>query len=54
MRGVSLHTRPLGTEVTEWVSFIRRNFLIYTSTGGEGLGVCFLCDGVILGVVEER
>jgi len=51
-----LHTRQPGTEVTGWVSFSRRNFafLIYTSTGGGGLGVCFFCDGLILGVAEER
>jgi len=29
-------------------------FLIYTSTGGRDPGVCFLCDGLILGVAEER
>ena len=41
--GVSLHTRPLGTEVTGWVSFIRRNFpYIHEHWGRRPGGVCLL------------
>jgi len=29
-------------------------FLIYTSTGDGGLGVCFFCDGTGAGVDEEK
>jgi len=46
---ISLHTRPLGTEVTGWVSFIRRNFpYIHEHWGRRSRGVFLLLEGIFI------